>query len=57
MTHCVFYLFKNIMEKIAKSFQYRMLAELPEVPGSAQTIPQALIFIWLSWGRWFLLLG
>lgn len=45
MTHSVFYLFKNTTEKIAKSFQYRMLAELPEVPGSAQTIPQALVFI------------
>lgn len=29
------------MEKIAESFQYRMLAELPDIPASAQAIPQA----------------
>lgn len=29
------------MEKISKSFQYRMLAELPDIPASAQAIPQA----------------
>lgn len=45
MTHCVFYLFKNITEKVAKSFQYWMLAELPEVPGSPQTIPQAVFYM------------
>lgn len=28
------------MEKISKSFQYRMLAELPDAPASAQAIPQ-----------------